>query len=65
MLTYIVFAFIVGLIAFGRGWSFWAGFLLSLIGTPIIGIIFVLILGHKINPANGKRWHEDDTGYFD
>jgi len=43
ILLYLVFCLVPGIIASDKGRSFWGFFLLSLLLSPIIGIIFALI----------------------
>lgn len=42
VLSWVVFSFVVGMIAKSRELSFWAYFLASLVFTPVLGLLIVL-----------------------
>jgi uncharacterized membrane protein len=57
-ITWILFAFIVGLIASAKTIGFWGGFLLSLLLSPVLGIIIVILStskSHRINQIEEQK----------
>ena len=55
-LLWIIFSAVVGAIGSDKKIGFWGGFLISLLLSPIIGLIVVLLSGSKvINVAVGEE----------
>ena len=47
IILWIVFCFVIGAIAKDRKLGFWGGFFISLILSPLIGLIFALVSDKK------------------
>jgi len=58
VIIWIIFCFVVGSIAKNKTLGFWGGFFLSLILSPLIGLIFALIS----KPKDSKR--DNQGGYL-
>ena len=54
-ISWIIFSFVAGIIGSGRKIGFWGAFLLSIILSPLIGLIFALV-----SKSNEKEEYEKE-----
>ena len=52
---WIIFSFVVGFIGMDRNIGFWGAFFLSLLLSPVIGLIITLVSKNKADEAYKKR----------
>lgn len=64
-LVYLVLSFLIGYWNYSRGWSFMNAFLVSLIFTPVLGLLFTFIRGHgpMYDEQNARRFPDNSEGF--
>ena len=45
-ITWLILSLVVGLIGIGRQAGFWGGFFISIVLSPLLGLIIVLAMGY-------------------
>lgn len=58
VIGWLIFSFVAGIIGSGRKIGFWGAFLLSIILSPLIGLIFALVSKSKETEEYDKRMLE-------
>jgi hypothetical protein len=56
MAVYLILCVWFGITSYARGWGFLSGFLVSLLLTPITGLIFNAIRGANMYNERGRNW---------
>lgn len=64
--NWFLLSLVCGLVARRLGRSFWKYFFLSLLLSPILGFIVLLIKGRKVDEAEETviRYHDSEDGFF-